>query len=59
MFKHKLVDFLIQFIQVRFPNPLLGMIFTLQDIDAEMSAMKISVSTRARLVSKEYLTAFK
>lgn len=31
----------------------------MKDIDAEISAMKISVSTRARLVSAEYLQNFK
>jgi len=44
MFKHKVVDFIIQF---------------MQDIDAEISDMKLSVSTRARLVTTEYLKNFK
>jgi len=44
MFKHKVVDFIVQF---------------MQDIDAEISDMKLSVSTRARLVTAEYLKNFK
>ncbi len=44
MFKHKVVDFIIQF---------------MQDIDAEIKEMKISVSTRASLVTSEYLKNFK
>jgi len=44
MFKHKVVDFLVQF---------------MQDIDSEISEMKLSVSARARLVTAEYLKNFK
>jgi len=44
MYKHKLVDFIIQF---------------MQDIDAEITDMKSSVSTRARSVASEYLKEFK
>ncbi|XP_049851479.1 actin-related protein 2/3 complex subunit 4-like [Schistocerca gregaria] len=43
MYKHKLVDFIIQFIQ---------------DIDSEISKMKSSVSTRARVVAQSYLVQF-
>ena len=43
MYKHKLVDFLIQF---------------LQDIDKEISEMKLSVSARARVCSTEFLSQF-
>lgn len=43
MFKHKLVDFLIQF---------------MEDIDKEISEMKLSVSARARVVAQEYLKQF-
>jgi len=43
MFKHKLVDFLIQF---------------LQDVDKEISEMKLSVSARARVCATEYLSQF-
>jgi len=44
MYKHKLVDFIIQF---------------MTDIDAEISEMKLSVSGRARTVATTYLQAFK
>eukprot|EP01129_Flabellula_baltica_P016186 TRINITY_DN8508_c0_g1_i1.p2 TRINITY_DN8508_c0_g1~~TRINITY_DN8508_c0_g1_i1.p2 ORF type:complete len:177 (-),score=54.02 TRINITY_DN8508_c0_g1_i1:81-611(-) len=44
MFKHKLVDFVIQF---------------LNDIEAEIKSMKSAVNERARLVAKEYLSAFR
>jgi len=44
LFKHKLVDFIIQF---------------LNDIDAEIGSMKSVVNTRARVVAQEYLSQFK
>jgi len=44
MYKHKLIDFIIQF---------------MQDIDAEISEMKNSVNTRARVVANEFLKEFK
>jgi actin related protein 2/3 complex subunit 4 len=43
MFKHKLVDFIIQF---------------MEDVDAEIAAMKLAVNARARIVSQEYLKTF-
>jgi len=43
MFKHKLVDFIIQF---------------LEDIDKEINDMKLSVNARARVVAQEYLKQF-
>eukprot|EP01088_Endostelium_zonatum_P016211 TRINITY_DN427_c0_g1_i1.p1 TRINITY_DN427_c0_g1~~TRINITY_DN427_c0_g1_i1.p1 ORF type:complete len:170 (-),score=26.91 TRINITY_DN427_c0_g1_i1:57-566(-) len=43
MFKHKIVDFLIQF---------------MQDIDKEISEMKLAVNTRARVVAQEFLKQF-
>eukprot|EP00008_Paramoeba_atlantica_P006857 CAMPEP_0201487278 /NCGR_PEP_ID=MMETSP0151_2-20130828/12124_1 /ASSEMBLY_ACC=CAM_ASM_000257 /TAXON_ID=200890 /ORGANISM="Paramoeba atlantica, Strain 621/1 / CCAP 1560/9" /LENGTH=168 /DNA_ID=CAMNT_0047872275 /DNA_START=83 /DNA_END=589 /DNA_ORIENTATION=+ len=42
-YKHKLVDFVIQF---------------MEDVDKEISAMKLSVNARARIVAVEYLKAF-
>jgi len=42
MIKHKLIDFIIQFIE---------------DIDKEVSEMKLSVNTRARVVATEFLKA--
>ncbi len=40
MWKHKLIDFIIQF---------------MEDIDKEISGMKISINARARLVANEYM----
>jgi actin related protein 2/3 complex subunit 4 len=42
MYKHKLVDFVIQF---------------MEDIDKEISQMKISINTRARIVATQYVRA--
>ena len=41
MIKAKLVDFIVQF---------------MQDIDKEISAMKIAVNARARIVATEFMT---
>jgi len=43
MYKHKIVDFVIQF---------------MEDIDKEISEMKLMVNWRARTVSDEYLSSF-
>ncbi|XP_033647181.1 actin-related protein 2/3 complex subunit 4 [Asterias rubens] len=43
MFKDKLVDFVIQF---------------MEDIDKEISEMKLSVNARARIVAQEFLKSF-
>lgn len=43
MFKHKIVDFIIQF---------------MQDIDKEISEMKLGVNARARIVAQSYLKEF-
>jgi len=43
MYKHKLVDFIIQF---------------LEDIDKEISEMKLAVNTRARIVAQSFLQTF-
>jgi len=43
MFKHKIVDFIIQF---------------MQDIDKEVSEMKLGVNARARIVAQSYLKEF-
>mmetsp|Transcript_8415 Transcript_8415/g.12799 ORF Transcript_8415/g.12799 Transcript_8415/m.12799 type:complete len:170 (+) Transcript_8415:51-560(+) len=42
-FKHKLVDFIIQF---------------MEDVDKEISEMKLAVNARARIVATEFLTQF-
>ncbi|RKP33472.1 arp2/3 complex 20 kDa subunit [Dimargaris cristalligena] len=41
MFKHKLVDFIIQF---------------MEDVDKEISEMKLSLNARARIVAESYLS---
>jgi len=43
MYKHKLIDFIIQF---------------MEDIDKEISELKINVNGRARTVAQEYLKSF-
>ena len=42
MLKHKIVDFIIQF---------------MEDVDKEISEMKLSVNQRARTVAESYLSA--
>ena len=44
MWKHKLIDFIILF---------------MEDIDREINAMKIAVNTRARIVASEFMRSFK
>jgi len=41
MLKHKLVDFIIQF---------------MEDVDKEISEMKLSLNARARIVAESYLS---
>ncbi|GHJ84855.1 hypothetical protein NliqN6_1257 [Naganishia liquefaciens] len=43
MLKHKLVDFIIEF---------------MQDVDKEISEMKLSLNARARIVAESYLSTF-
>jgi len=43
MYKHKLIDFIVQF---------------MEEIDKEISDMKLSVNARARVVAQEYLRSF-
>lgn len=43
MLKHKLVDFIIQF---------------MEDVDKEISEMKLSLNARARIVAESYLATF-
>jgi len=43
MYKHKLVDFIIQF---------------MEDVDKEISEMKLNVNARARIVAQTYLQTF-
>jgi len=43
MLKHKIVDFIIQF---------------MEEVDKEISEMKLSLNSRARIVAESYLVAF-
>ncbi|KAI8078674.1 uncharacterized protein BX664DRAFT_342466 [Halteromyces radiatus] len=43
MYKHKLVDFIVHF---------------MEEVDKEISEMKLSVNTRARIVAESYLSQF-
>ncbi|KAJ2779500.1 Arp complex subunit [Coemansia javaensis] len=43
MFKHKLVDFIIEF---------------MEEVDKEISEMKLSINARARIVAESYLSQF-
>jgi actin related protein 2/3 complex subunit 4 len=43
MWKHKLIDFIIQF---------------MEDIDKEISGMKIAINARARVVASEFMKQF-
>ena len=43
MYKHKLVDFIVQF---------------MEEIDKEISSMKIALNARARLVATEFMKQF-
>ncbi|KAG1137993.1 hypothetical protein G6F36_016069 [Rhizopus arrhizus] len=43
MYKHKLVDFIVHF---------------MEEVDKEISEMKLSVNTRARTVAESYLIQF-
>lgn len=70
MFKHKIVDFIIQFMQVPISLCLafLAMVILTkwrwryvaisQDIDKEISEMKLGVNARARIVAQSYLKEF-
>nr|KYP67782.1 Actin-related protein 2/3 complex subunit 4 [Cajanus cajan] len=55
MQKQKLIDFIVQFMEARIFTI---MAFKLQDIDKEISELKMSVNTRGRLVATEFLKQF-
>lgn len=66
MWKHKLIDFIIQVSGTE--PPLLSITLTnharlliaqfMEDIDKEISAMKIAINGRARMVATEFLKQF-
>jgi hypothetical protein len=43
MYKHKVVDFIIQF---------------LEEVDQELNEMKLSINSRARIVAEEFLKQY-
>jgi hypothetical protein len=43
MYKHKLVDFIVQF---------------MEEIDKEISEMKLALNARARVVAEQFMTAY-
>ncbi|KAI8538080.1 hypothetical protein RHMOL_Rhmol09G0073900 [Rhododendron molle] len=55
MQKQKLIDFIVQFVEARH---LLFIFLQVQDIDKEISELKLSVNTRGRLVATEFLKQF-
>jgi actin related protein 2/3 complex subunit 4 len=58
MLKHKIVDFIIQYASsLIFENPRLIGIRFMEDVDREISEMKLSLNARARIVAESYLTA--
>ncbi|KVI00302.1 ARP2/3 complex, 20kDa subunit (P20-Arc) [Cynara cardunculus var. scolymus] len=62
MQKYKLIDFIVQFMEVRFQRTLITafdfMLHICLDIDKEISELKLSMNTRGRLVATEFLKQF-
>ncbi|KAL4326510.1 hypothetical protein AHAS_Ahas13G0007300 [Arachis hypogaea] len=56
MQKHKLIDFIVQFMEARILFSVTDL--KMQDIDKEISELKMSVNTRGRLVATEFLKQF-
>jgi len=60
MLKHKIVDFIIQYeyLSIIRPQPnCLNVCFRfMEDVDKEISEMKLSLNARARIVAESYLT---
>ena len=62
MLKHKIVDFIIQCVSLQSGCPKPCNIFDqpfrfMEDVDREISEMKLSLNARARIVAESYLTA--
>lgn len=60
MLKHKVVDFIIQWVYLtfRFRNrSIIRSIRFMEEVDKEISEMKLSLNARARIVAESYLTA--
>lgn len=59
MLKHKIVDFIIQlrhFLDTDY-HPLTYFFRFMEEVDKEISEMKLSLNARARIVAESYLTA--
>jgi len=62
MLKHKIVDFIIQCVTLqlgsqKFWNLSDQLYRFMEDVDREISEMKLSLNARARIVAESYLTA--
>lgn len=62
MLKHKIVDFIIQYVILhlgrhKFWNLSDQLFRFMEDVDREISEMKLSLNARARIVAESYLTA--
>lgn len=60
MLKHKIVDFIIQlrmkyYLSFHFSE--IGFLRFMEEVDREISEMKLSLNARARIVAESYLTA--
>lgn len=57
MLKHKIVDFIIQSVHpIHYSSTHASPRF-MEDVDREISEMKLSLNARARIVAESYLTA--
>ena len=59
MLKHKIVDFIIQWVstQSSLCMSLNHLLRFMEEVDKEISEMKLSLNARARIVAESYLTA--
>ena len=60
MLKHKIVDFIIQYVLMHLRDVLTLIIVSfrfMEEVDKEISEMKLSLNARARVVAESYLLA--
>ena len=61
MLKHKIVDFIIQYVRVYFDEDRRLIVLVrfrfMEEVDKEISEMKLSLNARARVVAESYLLA--
>lgn len=59
MLKHKIVDFIIQYVSVAFAMSQAHVTSSrfMEEVDKEISEMKLSLNARARTVAESYLAA--